>query len=102
MSVLRYPRKCYLQLRAHADIGIGRVNWVSHIKNFLFTLAFENIWHAQEQLIDLKKRLIDDLQNLNSRITEKPNIYINYSNVDFYPSTIVALCIALNHEYSSR
>ena len=108
MSDLRYPRKCYLQLKAHADMG--RVNWVSHIKNFLFTLGFGNIWHAQEQLrdvklflFDLKERLKDiDLQNLNSRITEKANIYINYSNEDFYPSTIVAPYIALNHEYSSR
>jgi len=108
MSNERYPKKCYQQLKAHADMG--RTNWASGIRNLLFNLGFGNVWHAQDQvndvklfLFDLKNRLIDiDFQNLNSRITDKSYIYFNYSNVDFYPSTNVAPYIAITHEYGIR
>ena len=44
MSEDRYPRKCYQQLKAHADIG--RTNLASCIKNLLLTLGFGNVWHV--------------------------------------------------------
>ena len=89
---------------------MGRTNWASCIRNLLFNLGFGNVWHAQEQvndvklfLFDLKNRLIDiDFQNLNSRITDKSYIYFNYNNVDFYPSTNVAPYIASVDEISDR
>ena len=104
----RYPRKCYQQLKAHAEMG--RTNWVSHTRDLLFTIGFGNVWNSQQHLsniniflFDVKKRLIDiDLQNLNSRISEKSDVYFIYSNVDFYPSTIVAPYLALTHEYNIR
>ena len=104
----RYPKRCYQQLKAHAEMG--RTNWASCIRNLLFNLGFGNVWHAQEQindvklfLFDVKNRLINiDLQNLNSRINDKSDIYFNYSDVDFYPSSIVAPYMAITHEYSIR
>ena len=74
MAEERYPRKCYQQLKAHAEMG--RTNWASAVRNLLFTLGFGQVWTAQEQLsdvklflYDVKQRLMDiDMQNLNSRI----------------------------------
>ena len=108
MSHERYPLKCYQQLKSHADMG--RINWAYHVMKLLFTLGFGDVWNAQEQLSDVKlflsdvkKRLVDiDMQNLHCRIKDKSNIYLNYDNVDFYPSTIVKPYISLMHYYSSR
>ena len=102
MNDERYPKKCYQQLKAHSDMG--RTNWVSGIRNLLFSLGYGQVWIDQEQLsdvklllYDVKQRLIDiDLQNLNSRIKNKSEIYFNYNSINFYPSTNVVPYICHN------
>ena len=42
------------------------------------------------------------MQSLNSRIKDKANIYLNYDNADFHPSTIVLPYVSLMHCYSIR
>ena len=109
MSNERYPKKCYLQLKAHADMG--RTNWASCIKTLLFKLGYGYIWQAQEQLNDVKLFLFDvknrlkdtSMQTIHSRIREKSNIYLNYCSIDFYPSTIASQYInILIHTFSKR
>ena len=64
----RYPKKCYLQLKSHANLG--RDNWAFSVKTMLFKLGFGNIWEFQENLnnadvflLDIRNRLLDtDMQ----------------------------------------
>ena len=109
MSEERYPKKWYLQLKSHADMG--RTNWASLVKNLLYTLGFGYVWQAQEQLgdaklflFDVKNRLKDiNMQTIHSRIREKSKIYLNYCRIDFYPSTIASSYITtLLYSYSKR
>ena len=109
MSEERYSKKCYLQLKSHADMG--RTNWASLVKNLLYTLGFGYVWQAQEQLgdaklflFDVKNRLKDiNMQTIHSRIREKSKIYLNYCRIDFYPSTIASSYITtLLYSYSKR
>ena len=59
----RYLRQCYIMLKAHDEIG--RVNWVSKIREFLFKSGFCFAWISQEIgntvlfIKQFKQRLID-------------------------------------------
>ena len=108
MSNDRYPNKCYKQMKALNDMG--RTNWTSDIKKFLFTLGFGNVWQYQDNLsdvkrflYDLKNRLIDvNMQNLHSKLKEKSEVYYIYSTDHFYPSTDMAPYIKLPINYRKR
>ena len=59
----RYPKQCYILLKAHDEIG--RVNWVLKIREFLFKNGFGFAWISQEIgntvsfIKQFKQRLID-------------------------------------------
>ena len=42
------------------------------------------------------------MQNLNSRIKDKSDIYFNYGSIHFYPSTIAVPYLTLTHEFINR
>ena len=81
MSCERYPKKCYLLLKSHVDLG--RSNWVSSIRNLLLSLGFGDVWQAQEIgnpkafLGEFKDRLKSvSMQHIQSRIREKFEAYL--------------------------
>ncbi len=59
----RYPRNCYLMLKAHDDMG--RVNWASNVRNLLYKYGFGFVWISQDVgditmfLYQFKQRIID-------------------------------------------
>ena len=63
MSQSRYPRQCYLMLKAHDDSG--KNNWATNIKNMLFEYGFGYAWIFQEIgnvnlfIYLFKQRLVD-------------------------------------------
>ena len=108
MSLDRYPKKCYEQMKLHADMG--RKNWVTCIRTLLFSIGFGEVWENQSYLgnvqlflTDVRSRLKDiDIQNLHSRIKEKENIYINFKSNNFYPSQKVAAYLTMSLNYRNR
>ncbi len=46
MPTHRYPRNCYLMLKAHGDTG--RVNWASNVKTLLYKCGFVLVWLSQD------------------------------------------------------
>ena len=73
----RFPKQCYMMLKAHADLG--RINWVTQIKNVLCTNGFAYAWLSQDigdidHFVKVFKRRNSDcsLQNLNESIQNSP------------------------------
>ena len=59
----RYPKNCYKMFKALDEAG--RQNWVSKVRNLLFTYRFGYIWIAQDVgdigmfISQFKQRLTD-------------------------------------------
>lgn len=108
MSIDRYPKKCYEQLKQHE--AMGRKNWVTSMKNVLFMLGFGNVWQDQCNLCDVKLFLMDiksrikdiNMQEFHSRIKDKSDIYLNFRDIDFYPSIECMPYLNLTLNFSRR
>lgn len=46
MDPNRYPKQCYLMLKKYDDIG--RINWVTKVREFLFKYGFGFVWLSQD------------------------------------------------------
>jgi hypothetical protein len=78
----RYPKQCYLMLKTQDSVG--RNNWVTKVREFLFSQGFGFIWISQEigdsnQFCKLFKQRVTDcsLQTWHSDIS-------NSTRCDFY------------------
>ena len=82
MDSSRYPKQCYKMLKSQD--AVGRNNWVSKVREFLFSYGFGFVWISQEigntnQFITLFKQRLKDcfLQTWQSDIN-------NSTRCDFY------------------
>ena len=64
----RFPKQCYMMLKAHADLG--RTNWVTQVKNLLCTNRFAYAWLSQYIgiLITLLRFLKEEFPIVHSKI----------------------------------
>ena len=84
----RYPTNCYKMLKASDEVG--RQNWVSKVRNLLFTYGFGYMWIAKDVedigmfISQLKQRLIDCMTRwLHADISESSqcDTYKNFKSL---------------------
>ena len=63
MSESRFPKACYLKLRALDEVG--KTTWATHVRTFLSRYGFAHVWNEQGVanyrlfMLEFKKRLLD-------------------------------------------
>ena len=85
MDQSRYPKNCYDMLKRYDNIG--RTNWVSKVREFLFSYGFGIVWISQEvgnitQFVGIFKQRLKDcaFQVWHSEINDSPrcDFYKNF------------------------